>query len=197
MPQSAGSFAVELALLVETVERFRLAEPRTAGDELARDLPTLGRCINLLQLKFSEMAATFAATDEYDRHGNYSPIHWIRQNCHLTAAAAADRIAVGEQLAKLSRSADAMSAGEIGFPHLALIAREAEALAPSAGNRPFDETALLEKATGCTVGRFRNFCHHQRHANDPDRYAADQASKAEARSLDLTTGEGGMVWLRG
>ena len=197
MAQAVDSFALKLAIFARTVERFCLAEHHKPGDELARDLTELSRCINLLQLKFSEMAADFATTDEYDRQGNYSPIHWIRQNCHLTAAAAADRIAVGERLRTLPRSAEAMSAGEIGFSHLALIAREAEASAAIGDDRHFDETPLLEKAEVFTVGRFRNFCHHQRHACDPDGYAADQADKVEARSLDLTTGEGGMVWLRG
>jgi len=90
-----------------------------------------------------------------------------------------------------------MAGGEIGFSHLALIAREAEALAESGSNRQFDETPLLQKARDYTVSRFRNFCHHQRHALDPAVYAADQAKLVEARSLSLKTGEGGMLWIRG
>lgn len=191
------AIAPELVLLAETVERFCLLEHRKAGDELALDLRELSRCANLLQLKLSEMAAAFAATDQYDREGSFSAVHWIRQNCHMTAAAAADRIAVGEQLASMPRSAEALSGGEIGFPHLALIAREAEALAESGSNRQFDEAPLLEKAEEYSVGRFRNFCHHQRHACDPEGYAVEQAEKVEARSLDLSLGEGGMIWIKG
>jgi hypothetical protein len=115
----------------------------------------------------------------------------------MTAGAAADRIAVGEHLASAPESVDAMAAGEIGFPHLALIAREAAALAESGSNKQFDETPLLAKAREYTVGRFRNFCHHQRHANDPAGYAADQAESVTARSLELNTGEGGRLWIRG
>ena len=187
----------DLAELVAAVERFCAMERRSDGPSLCLDLPELSRCINLLQLEHSKMAAAFARTDEYDRCGNYSPIHWIRQNCHLTAAAAADRIAVGAQLETLPQSTEAMATGEIGFGHLALIAREAEAVAQSGKNTQFEETPLLDKAIDYTVGRFRNFCHHQRHANDPDGYANEQAEKVEARSLDFNTGEGGMVWIRG
>src|SRR5437899_2172177 len=61
----------------------------------------------------------------------------------------------------------------------------------------FYESRLLEKAREFNVGRFRNFCHHERHATDPAAYAADEASKVEARSLSLKTGEGGMLWIRG
>jgi hypothetical protein len=186
-----------VAIFAATVERFCLADHRATGQELANDLPELSRCINLLQLKFSEMAATFAATDEYDRQCAYSPIHWIRVNCQMTSGGAGDRLAVGQHLQHVPQSVEAMAGGEIGFSHLALIAREAEALAESGSNKVFDETLLLAKARDYTVGRFRNFCHHQRHAHDPAAYAAGEAESTQARSLNFSTGEGGMLWIRG
>jgi len=102
-----------------------------------------------------------------------------------------------KQLAKLPDAAEAMAEGAIGFPHLALMARTATALAESATAKPFDERRLLEKARDFSVGRFRNFCHHLRHAADPEAYVAEQVQGVEARSLTLSTGEGGLVWLRG
>ena len=196
MAQTSDSIAPELATLAQSVEVFCLSPHRGSGDQLAIDLAELSRCMNLLHLKFSEMAATFAGTDEYDRQCTYSPIHWLRTNCHLTAGAAADRVAVGQLSKSLPQSVEAMAGGEIGFAHLALIAREAEAAA-EAGIDVFTETRLLHKAREYTVGRFRNFCHHQRHATDPTRYALDEAAAVEARSLSLQTGEGGMLWIRG
>ena len=186
-----------VAELVECIERFCSEPLSLTGDELARDLVALARGRNLLDVKFSDMAAAFAETDQYDREGCISPIHWIRVNCHMTAGAAADRVIVGEQAAAVPASAEALEAGEIGFPHLALIAREAEALSLSGSPKAFDESRLLNKARDYTVGRFRNFCHHERHASDPDGYAAQQAESAQARSLTLNTGEGGMLWIRG
>lgn len=197
MLQAAEQVAPEVALFAQAVERFCQAGHRVGGSELALDMPEVSRCLNLVQLKFSEMAADFAKTDEYDAWGCLSPINWIRINCHMASAAAADRVAVGEQMQNIPQSAEAMAGGEIGFPHLALIAREAEALAQSGSNRQFEETHLLTKAKDYTVGRFRNFCHHQRHANDPAGYAAAEAESAQARSLTLSTGEGGMLWIRG
>jgi hypothetical protein len=197
MPQAADQVAPEVALFAQAAERFCLASHRASGPELAFDLPEISRCLNLVQLKFSEMAAAFAETEEYDKWGCSSPINWIRINCHMAAGAAADRVAVGEQLQNLPQSVEAMAEGEIGFPHLALIAREAEALAVSGSNLQFDEAPLLTKAFDYTVGRFRNFCHHQRHANDPAGYAAGQAESVQARSLSLNAGEGGMLWIRG
>ena len=189
--------ALEIVELVGCIERFCALPAREGGPELAADMTELRRGSDLIELKFSEMAAAFAATNECDAQGSVSPIHWIRLNCHLSGGAAADRVAVGEQVANLSQTTEAMAGGEIGFPHLALIARTASAIAEAGGNAPFDEAPLLNKARYSSVGRFRNFCHHMRHAADPEGYAAEQAQGVEARSLSLSTGEGGMVWLRG
>jgi hypothetical protein len=184
-------------LLVARIEEFCAAPIRETGPELAADLKEMARGRNLLDLKFSQMAAAFAATDEFDREGSYSPIHWIRMNCHMTGGAAADRVAVGERVASVALSVEAMAGGEIGFSHLALIAREAEAHAESGSNKEFDESHLLRKARDFSVGRFRNFCHHHRHSVDPEGYTTREAEAAQARVLNLTPGEGGMLWIRG
>lgn len=197
MPHPSGAVAPGLAQFVQAVELFCDSEHRTDGPSLAVDMTELSRCLSLLQLKFSEMAASFAATDEYDRQCAYSPIHWLRTNCHLTGGAAADRVAVGALAKTLPESIEAMAGGEIGFAHLALIAREAEAAAEAGTDGAFTETRLLDKARTYNVGRFRNFCHHHRHAADPQRYAANEADAVQARTLSLKAGEGGMIWIRG
>jgi Domain of unknown function (DUF222) len=187
----------DVVRLVEHIERFCAAPMRNGGPTVAADMVELRRGVDLIELKFSEMAAAFAATTEYEEQGSVSPIQWIRLNCHMGGGAAADRVAVGQQLASLPEATEAMAEGAIGFPHLALMARTATALAESGGAKPFDESHLLDKARDFSVGRFRNFCHHMRHAADPDAYAAEQAQGVEARSLTLSPGEGGMLWLRG
>jgi hypothetical protein len=167
------------------------------GSQLSADLIELRRGMNLLEVEFSELAAAFAATDEYDEEGSVSPIHWIRHQCHLGGGAAADRVAVGQQMQNLPESAEAVAGGKIGFAHLAMIARTASALAETGSNMQFDETPLLEKAKEFSVGRFRVFCEHQRHANDPAGYAAEQAQGVEERTFSMSSGDGGRVWVRG
>ena len=193
MPQASPT----VVALVARIDRFCAQPARKRGPDLAADLIELRRGQDLLDLKFSEMAASFAATDEYDQQGSVTPIDWIRHHCHMGAGAVADRVAVGEHLASVPASAEAVAGGEIGFAHLALIARTASAIEESGTTKPFDETYLLGKAQEFSVARFRDFCHHQRHAADPEGYAAEQAQGFEARSLTLSPGEGGMVWLRG
>jgi Domain of unknown function (DUF222)/HNH endonuclease len=187
----------QIVRLVARIKRFCAQPARTSGPELAADLTELRRGIDLIELKFSELAAAFAATEEYDEQGSVSPIHWIRHNCRMGGGAAADRVAVGEQLPSLSESTEALAGGEIGFAHLALIARTASGLAESENAKPFDETHLLRKAREFSVGRFRIFCHHMRHAADPEAYAAEEARGREARALTLSSGESGLLWVRG
>jgi hypothetical protein len=115
----------------------------------------------------------------------------------MTGGAAADRVAVGQQLQSVPESHQSLLEGEIGFAHLAHISRTASAIEETGTNKPFAETPLLDKAKDLSVGRFIDFCHHMRHAADPKGYVAEEVAGVEARSLTIKTGEGGMVWLRG
>jgi uncharacterized protein DUF222/HNH endonuclease len=191
--------ALEIERLMEAVEEFCDCPPPVTGAERLARLIHSRRAIDRLELKFSQDSASFAATDEYEAQGSVSPIHCIRLSCNMGSGAVGDRLAVGEQLNQLPESGQAMVEGEIGFAHLALIARTATAIADAAGpvKPSFDETALLEKACEFSVGKFRDFCHHARHVADPEGYAEGEAQGVEARSLTLTAGQGGMVWLRG
>ncbi|TME52471.1 MAG: hypothetical protein E6I58_15945 [Chloroflexi bacterium] len=107
------------------------------GAERRERLLTLARESDRIALEFSRVAAGFAETDECEEDGFDSPIAWIKANCHMSGAAAADRVCAGEQLDRLDRSEAAVLAGEIGFAHFAHIAKASAAV----GER-LDETTL-------------------------------------------------------
>src|SRR6202521_647155 len=136
------------------------------------------RAIDLQEIAFAREAAEFAAGDAWDEDGSVSAIDWLRFNCHMNAGAAGNSIAVGEMLERLPESHQAVVDGEIGFAHLATMARTAEAL----GGR-FDERLLVEKAKENSPGKFFYICHHARHAADAKAYAAEQAEQVEQRRL--------------
>jgi len=187
----------EMALLEAAVDRFSAQPLPGKGPGLASYLTRVQRVSDRLAVQSAQAAAAFAETDEYDHQGFVSPIHWIRMNCHMTGGAAADRVAVGQQLENIPESHQSLLEGEIGFAHLAHTARTAAAIEETGTNRPFNELPLLEKARELPVGRFIDFCHHMRHAADPTGFVAEEVAGVEARSLTIKTGEGGMVWLRG
>jgi hypothetical protein len=162
------------------------------GEEIAAELIRRRQKIDQDELEFSVLAAQFAQTDEYDWQGFESPIAWLKAKCHMSGGAAGDRICVGEQLGCLGMSSTAMASGEIGFAHFALIARTAAAV----GER-LDETNLLRQARKLSIARFHDACYHARHAADPQGCANEEAQSVEARSLTLSSGADGTVFING
>src|ERR1700674_3903856 len=162
-------------------------------NELLRDrLIQHRRVIDLQEIAFAREAAEFAAGDAWDEEGSLSAVDWLRFNCHMNAGAAANSVAVGEMLEQLPESHQAVVDGEIGFAHLATMARTAEAL----GDR-FDEKVLVEKAKENSPGKFFYICHHARHAADAKAYAAEQAEQVEQRRLKLSKWMDGSVLISG
>jgi Domain of unknown function (DUF222)/HNH endonuclease len=169
------------------------AQDVCVSNDLARErLIQRRRVIDLQELAFAREAAEFAATEAWDEDGSVSPIDWIRFNCHMTAGAAANAVAVGEIMHRLPESTQALVDGEIGFAHLAVMARTADAL-----QQRFEEKLLVEKAKENSPGKFFYICHHARHAADPKTYAAEQAEQVEQRRLKLSTWMDGSLLISG
>jgi hypothetical protein len=148
--------------------------------------------IDLMELSFSQEAAEFAATDDYEKQGSVSPIDWIRINCHMTGPAAADRVAVGKLVTQLGQTVDALADGKVGFAHLTVMARTADAVGAK-----FNETPLLKKACENSPGKFHHICRHYRHAIDAYSFNAEHVEQVENRRLSLSTWFDGSVLLSG
>ena len=166
---------------------------RTPGERLIAD----ARALSLMQLLFAQRAAEFFATDEYAEWGATTAIDWIRIHCHMTGPQAANYVAAGEHLDELPQTVLAMAEGKVGFGHMVVMARTADALTTSPTARAFDEKHLLAKALENTVGKFHHICRHLRHAADPKGYAATEADMVENRSLRISTDDDGAVYLTG
>ena len=163
-----------------------------SGARFGEELIQLRHQIDLLELAFSRLAAEFAATDEYDEQGSVSAIDWIRIHCHMTSNAAADRVAVGRRMLEMPQSLASLDAGKIGFAHLSVMARTADAV-----GKAFEESVLLVDAEKTSPGKFFHHCRHYRHAVDAAGYAAEQAEQVENRRLWLSTAEDGSMLLSG
>jgi Domain of unknown function (DUF222) len=164
----------------------------SGNDLLLERLTQRRRVIDLQEVAFARDAAQLSASNAWDEAGSVSAIDWLRFNCHMNAGAAANAIAVGESLERLSESYQAVVDGEIGFAHLAVMARTAEAL-----DDRFDERLLVDKAKENSPGKFFYICHHARHAADPKQYAAEQAERVEQRRLKLSTWMDGSLLISG
>src|SRR5258708_3094455 len=107
------------------------------------------RVIDLQEIAFAREAAEFAASDAWDEDGSVSAIDWMRFNCHMNAGAAANAIAVGEMLERLPESHQAVVDCEIGFAHLATMARTPEPLCDR-----FDEKLPTQRSTKNSPANF-------------------------------------------
>ena len=179
--------------LFAAIEQYRQRpKANRTPDELTAELKEERHAIDLIELEFSETSGAFVRTGEDALDGSVSHIDWIRHACKMSSSAAADRVCVGEQMERLGESVVALAAGEIGFAHLALIARTSAAL----GQR-LDEAKLLGQARKLNVFPFRNRCTHARHAGDPAGFVNEEKEGVEARSLTLTTADDGVVLVQG
>jgi hypothetical protein len=116
----------------------------------------------------------------------------------MTGSQAANYVAAGEHFDDLPQTVLAMAEGEVGFGHLVVMARTADALAASPTARVFDEMKLLAKALENSVGKFHHICRHLRHAADPKGAVAAEVDLVENRSLRISTDEdSGAVFLSG
>jgi hypothetical protein len=163
-----------------------------SDDELAETYIRACRVADQHALFVARLAAEFAKRNKYDDDGFVSPIDWMRFNGHMTSGAAANSVAVGEAMHRMPESIEAMTEGQIGYAHVTVMARTAEAL----GER-FDESVLITKARESSPGKFHYICTHYRHAADPKRYADEQAEQVQNRWLKVSRWMDGTVLLNG
>src|SRR5947207_8115362 len=161
-------------------------------DEIAQELVLRERQIALLQLEASVLAFQLLENGFLEDAGYNSPTDWLRFNCHLTDKVAGDRIQVGEQLAAMPASVEAMRAGAIGYGLLTVMARTAEAV----GKR-FEESRLLPLARKHTPGKFYYKSLHYRHSIDAKAYCEEQSEQEINHHLSLSTSESGHLLING
>ncbi|SRR5712692_107062 len=169
--------------MIQTLER---------GAELAQEMIWLQRQLDEIQLKLSTVSVEFDGTRYWEDEGSNTAIDWIRHNCHVTEKVAGDRIAVGEQRDQMPESLQAMHSGDIGFAHLAVMARTA-----AATGAHFDEAKLLQVARKTSPGKFYYESMHFRHSVNAESYAAEQADLVEKRHLWLSNTEDGCLLISG
>ena len=150
------------------------------------------RQIDLLCLRQSRLAAAFAASDGWDKAGYNSPYDWMRFHLHVTSSTAVNYVIVGQRLESLPKTIEAMDSGEVGFAHLAVMARTAEAV-----GAVFDEDKLLELARDNSPGKFYFKCMHYRHSVDARKYRDEQNDQQDNHYLKLSTVESGHLLING
>ena len=162
------------------------------GGDTARRLIQLRRDIDEMEVEFSRLAAEFDKTNWWDHEGFNTAADWIRFNCHMNSHSVYNAFAVGACEAEMPATTNAMHAGEVGFAHVATMARTAAEVGGA-----FDENKLLPLAKALSPGKFFHKCVHYRHAIDAAAYNRDQEQLAEERGLRLNTAHDGCLLVSG
>ncbi len=161
-----------------------------SADAIGEELQALRRHINECEAEFQRRLHRFDKGEGYSADGALSSRAWLRWKCHLSPTAASDRVQTARRLAMLELTESAFLAGEIGYPHAALIARTAAELGDRWDRQA--EEILVTAAKELDPGRLRFATIHLRHCLEPDG-VLDEANKGfERRLLHMSQSLDGM-----
>ena len=205
-----GSMAA-LGMLVEpakselqgAAQDLKIAVQRMATCIRAADAAELGEGliqirevgIDPLEAVFAKGLRRFDKSGEYKADGALSAVAWVRERCNLSGGAAAERVNVARQLETLPQIEKALAKGNVGYQHVALIARAAE----NVGSAPVqkEEQNLLKAAQTMDPGRFAAVAKGFEHRVDAAAALLEANHAYQRRYLHLSEPQNGMVRLDG
>jgi uncharacterized protein DUF222 len=163
--------------------------------ELGEQLIEIRESIDQLEAVFADGLRRFDRSGEYKADGALSLVDWLRWKAKLSSGAAMERVSVARQLEKLPQTQKAFASGNVGYQHVALLARTAERVGAAAVQG--EETDLLKAAETMDPGRFasvaKDFEYRVDHAA-----ALAEANRAYARRyLHISEAKDGLVHLDG
>src|SRR2546427_4379098 len=91
--------------------------------------------IDPLEAVFATGVRRFDKSGEYKADGALSLTAWLRWKCKLSGGAALERVEVARQLEKLPETTAAFANGDVGFQHVAVLARTAQHVGGAAGRK--------------------------------------------------------------
>src|SRR5438477_11502067 len=95
--------------------------------------------------RYSPMGcARFDKSGEYKADGALSLTAWLRWKCRLSGGAAMERVEIARHLEKLPKTGAAFAKGDVGYQHVAVLARTAEHLGAAAARH--EEASLPQAA---------------------------------------------------
>ncbi len=137
----------------------------------------------------------FDQSGEYKADGALSVTEWLRWKCKLSGGAAMERVTVARQLAKLPQTEAAFASGDLGYQHVAVMARAAEHVGAAAVRK--EEPNLLQAAQTMDPGKFVSVAKDFEHRVDAEGALAEANRAYGRRYLHLGEPRDGMVRIDG
>src|SRR4029077_4473073 len=166
------------------------------GDALGEGLVQIREAgIDPLESVFADGVRRFDKSGEYKADGALSLVAWLRWKCKLSAGAAAERVEIARQLEKLPKTEAAFANGDLGFQHVAVLARTAEHVGAAAVRK--DEADLLQAARTMDPGQFTTVAKNFEHRVDAAGALAEANRAYERRYFHIAEPVDGLVRLDG
>ncbi len=151
--------------------------------------------IDPLEAIFATGVRRFDKSGEYKADGALSLTAWLRWKCKLSGGAAMERVEIARQLAKLPETAAAFANGDVGFQHVAVLARTAEHVGAAAVRK--EEGILLQAAQTMDPGQFTTVAKNFEHRVDAAGALAEANRAYERRYFHIGEPVDGVVRLDG
>src|SRR5256886_2275496 len=149
----AHQLEAALALLRTGVQAVSAFVGQAEGEALSEALIQIRESgIDPLEAIFAGGVRRFDKSGEYAADGALSVIAWLKWKCKLSGGAAAERVEIGKQLERLPKTEEAFARGDLGYQHVAVIARTAENVGAEAVRT--EERNLLKAAQSMDPGQF-------------------------------------------
>ncbi|TME55048.1 MAG: DUF222 domain-containing protein, partial [Chloroflexi bacterium] len=139
--------------------------------------------IDPLEAVFAEGVRLLEKSGEYHADGALSVVDWLRASCKLSGGAAAERVGIARQLEKLPQTEAAFAKGQLGYQHVAAMARAAEHVGAAAVRK--EEASLLQAARTMDPGQFTGVAKHFEHRVDAAGALAEANRAYQRRYLHL------------
>jgi uncharacterized protein DUF222 len=151
--------------------------------------------IDPLEAAFATGVRRFDMSGEYATDGALSVTAWLKWKCKLSGGAAAERVEIGKHLERLPKTEEAFAHGQLGYQHIAVLARTAENLGAAAVRA--EEGSLLKAAQSMDPGQFTTVAKNFEHRVDAAAALAETNRAYQRRYLHISEPQGGVVRLDG
>ena len=151
--------------------------------------------IDPLEAVFASGVRRFDKSGEYKADGALSLTAWLRWKCKLSGGAAMERVEIARQLEKLPQTQAAFASGDVGYQHVAVLARAAEHVGATAVRK--EEGALLQAAQTMDPSQFTTVAKNFEHRVDAAGALAEANHAYQRRYFHISEPVDGLVRLDG
>src|SRR5205809_4647161 len=151
--------------------------------------------VDPLEAAFATGVRRLDRSREYAADGALSVVAWLKWKCKLSGGAAAERVEIGKQLERLPKTEEAFARGDVGYQHVAVIARTAENVGAAAVRT--EERNLLNAALTMDPGQFTTVAKNFEHRVDAAGALAEANRAYQRRFLHVGDPQDGVVRIDG